>query len=70
MTQQVLRESADPMVLSVKEVCRLLGIGRTTFYKLTKAGKLVARKIRGRTVVSQGDLKELIRTLPRVGRDS
>jgi excisionase family DNA binding protein len=70
MNEQVLRESAGPMVLSVKEVCHLLRIGRTTFYKLIHAEELVARKIRGRTVVSHDDLAQFLRTVRRVGRDS
>lgn len=67
MNEQRLLKRGDEMVLSVKEVCRLLSIGRTTFYKLMRAGKLVARKLRGRTVVLRGDFEQFVCTLPRAG---
>jgi excisionase family DNA binding protein len=60
-------ESADPIVLSVEEACHLLHIGRTTFYELMHAEKLVARKIRGRTVVLPSELKRFLETMAPVG---
>jgi excisionase family DNA binding protein len=69
MSEKLVCESTDP-VLSVEEVCDLLRIGRTTFYKLIHARKLAARKVRHRTVVVQDELARFIESLPRVGGDS
>jgi excisionase family DNA binding protein len=56
--------------LSVWEVCHQLGVGRTTFYALVKDKKLVAGKIRRRTVVLQEELQRFRETLPLVGGGS
>jgi excisionase family DNA binding protein len=52
--------------LGIPEVCRLTGFGRTTVYAAIKAGHLVARRYRRRTIVLAEDLRRFLRELPRV----
>ena len=43
----------------VDEACHALGIGRTSFYELVKAGDLKLIKIAGRTLVPRTELERL-----------
>ena len=50
-----------PRLISIKEACRQLGIGRTTFYHLRESGELKGVcRIGGRTLVSQAAIDEFI----------
>jgi hypothetical protein len=54
---------------SVRETRRLLGdISHATAYRLIAAGKLGARKIGGKTVISGKSIGNLAAGLPSVGR--
>jgi excisionase family DNA binding protein len=64
------QEAAEPLALSVKEVCELLRLGRTTFYKLLKSGKMPAHKCGRRTIVLPSELEQALKSLPRVGTAS
>lgn len=48
-------------------VCDMTGIGRTTLFKLIAEGKLDARKIGRRTLITDESLKKFIADLPRMG---
>ena len=50
----------DRLAYRVKEVCRMLGIGKSTFYKLTQAGKISTMKIGSVTLVKRTELERLI----------
>jgi excisionase family DNA binding protein len=63
-------ESADTIGLSVDEACELCSLGRTTFYKYLKLGKIPARKCGARTIVVLDELVQAIKSLPQVGRAS
>jgi excisionase family DNA binding protein len=67
MANFVPREIADSIALSVEEVCELIGIGRTTFYKLLNGGKLTAYKCGNRTIVLWDELEQELKSFPRAG---
>ena len=47
-------------LLTIPDVCKELGIGRNTAYKLTKSKKLKSAKIGHRTLVTRNALNEYI----------
>jgi hypothetical protein len=51
---------------SVEEFARRHDIGRTTAYEEIKAGRLIARKVQGRTIILEEDAKTWRESLPRV----
>jgi excisionase family DNA binding protein len=57
-----------PIALSIPEVCKISGLGKTKIYDAIKRGHLVARKYGRRTVVLYEDLVEFLRNLPRTRR--
>ena len=54
--------------MSVNEVVKAVGIGRTRIFAEIKSGRLVARKVGRRTVILKEDLDAWLRQLPRAGR--
>ena len=54
----------DPILLSIPDTCRVLGIGRTYTYRLIGEGKLIARKIGGRTAVEVESIRRFAAGLP------
>ena len=52
----------EPEKLSygVDEAATALGIGRTSLYKLNKAGRLPFVKVQGRTLIRRNDLEDLL----------
>ncbi len=55
-------KSYEPLVISVKEACHLLGIGNTTLYALIKSKNLSVVRIGRRTLVTVASIKSLIET--------
>ncbi len=53
-----------PVLLSIPEVCKAIGLGRATVFKLIRDGKLSAVKIQSRTVVRIEELRAFIENLP------
>jgi excisionase family DNA binding protein len=53
---------------TVDDACHRLGIRRSKFYQLAKAGKLEIRKIGSRSVVPASSIARFIETLPVMGR--
>jgi excisionase family DNA binding protein len=51
--------------LTVDEFCKMVGFGRTTFYKAWKAGDLTPRKYGKRTFITKEEMKRFIANLPR-----
>ena len=45
-----------------EELCNLLRIGTTTFYRLAKMGKITILKIQGKTLVNADEIDNLIET--------
>ncbi|PSH63756.1 hypothetical protein CU102_23135 [Phyllobacterium brassicacearum] len=50
--------------LSISEVCKTLGIGRSTLYVLIKEGRLPVRKLGNRTLILRSDLENFVSALP------
>ena len=49
-----------PRAYRVKDACKMLGIGHSTFYKLNKAGKIDTIKMGGRRLISSSEVKRLL----------
>ena len=59
-----LQRQALQRAMSVPEFCQRYGPGRTTAYQEIQAGRLRARKVGRRTIISQDDAEDWLRTLP------
>jgi excisionase family DNA binding protein len=53
---------------SILETCSLTGLGRDTIYGAIRAGKLTARKLGRRTLITDDDLRAFLAALPRAGQ--
>ena len=58
----------DQKLLDIEQVLRILGIGRSTYYRFVNAGKLVPRKIGERHCYYLEDLEDMIQESKRRGR--
>ena len=58
------RIPTERLAYSIVEFCESTGIGRSTVYEEIKAGRLIARKARGRTIILPTDGKNYLRSLP------
>jgi excisionase family DNA binding protein len=54
----------DRPTLTVDEFCKMVGIGRSTFYKAVAAGDLKPRKYGKRTFVTRDELKRFVDNMP------
>jgi excisionase family DNA binding protein len=70
MLHKLSPDVADQRALSVKEACKYISLGRTSFYKLVKSGQIPARKCGCRTIVLADELDRVLESLPRAGRAS
>lgn len=50
----------EPYALSVRATCAATSLGRTSVFRLIKAGRLRAIRIGGRTLVTTGSIKALL----------
>lgn len=50
----------EPLAYSIKDACRASSLGRTTIYAHIAAGRLLARRIGGRTIIPAESLHALI----------
>ncbi len=57
-------DKGEMRAFSIEEFCRRFGIGRTTVYEELKRGRLRARKIGRRTIVTEDDAEAWLRRLP------
>jgi predicted DNA-binding transcriptional regulator AlpA len=60
-------EGAQPALRSPRETETILGISHATLYRLIASGKLDARKIGQKTVITDDSIRQLISSLPKVG---
>lgn len=58
-----MQETIDRL-LSLREVEAILGLGRTTLYRMAKSGELCPRKIRRRLGYLQTDVQLYMKSLP------
>ena len=70
MLNKLSPDVAGQRALSVKEACKCISLGRTSFYKLVKSGQIPARKCGCRTIVLADELDRALKCLPRAGRTS
>jgi excisionase family DNA binding protein len=68
MKNEPPHDAADQRALSVKEACKSISLGRTSFYKFVKSGQIPARKCGRRTIVLPSELEQALKSLPRAGR--
>jgi excisionase family DNA binding protein len=61
-TSQTISLSERP-TLTVDEFCKMVGIGRSTFYKAVAAGDLKPRKYGKRTFVTQEEMKRFVENM-------
>ena len=52
---------------SPRETEHILSVSHATLYRLIKAGRLDARKIDGKTVITASSIKAFLSALPKVG---
>jgi excisionase family DNA binding protein len=56
-----------PRAFSVEAFCQRFGIGRTSAYQEIREGRLRARKIGRRTIITEDDAEDWLRRLPVIG---
>jgi len=49
----------SPLLVTVKDARRILGVGTTTIYRLIKSGALETRKIGARTLVTMKSVRRV-----------
>jgi excisionase family DNA binding protein len=55
-------ETIEPLALSIKDAARLLGLGRSTIYRLIGDGQLQIVKIGNRTLIKTSSIRSLVET--------
>jgi excisionase family DNA binding protein len=61
-----LERRARRRVMSIAEFCERYGPGRTTAYVEIKSGRLRARKVGRRTIITDDDAENWLRQLPTI----
>lgn len=56
----------QPLLVSITESCRLLGVGRTKLYELIASGELQLRKIGRKSLIAMSDLQRWAERLPAI----
>jgi excisionase family DNA binding protein len=73
-TQETINMLQETEILrrahSIAETCALTGIGRDAVYAAIRDGRLVARKLGRRTVITDDDLRQFLNGLPRLALDA
>jgi excisionase family DNA binding protein len=52
--------SLDPLLVSVPEAARMIGLGKSKFYELVKIGDFKIVKLGGRSLVSTDELRAYV----------
>lgn len=60
--------AASQALFSPKDTKAILSVSHATLYRLIKSGRLDARKIAGKTVITRESIESFISLLPRVGQ--
>jgi len=58
----------DIIAVSINDAAKALGLGRTTIYALINDGKLEARKLGRRTLVTTGSIRAVLSGAAVIGR--
>jgi predicted site-specific integrase-resolvase len=64
------REGVQRVLYSPRETETILGISHATLYRLINAGRLDARKIDNKTVITDESIRRFIDALPKAGEDA
>ncbi len=56
----------EALAYSVGDAAEVAGVGRSFFYNEIRAGRLIARKAKGRTLILHPDLVDYLSRLPRL----
>lgn len=56
----------EPLAYTIVEFSKSARIGRSTTYEEIKAGRLIARKVRGRTIILPTDARNYLLNLPTI----
>jgi hypothetical protein len=67
MTDTEHRSLAPQRAMSVSQFCHRYGPGRTKAYEELKSGRLRARKMGKRTIITEEDAEDWLRSLPAAG---
>ena len=59
-----------PILLSVADACRALGIGKSSFYEAVSRGEITLKKLGKKSLVAHADLVAWANRLPNSGRKS
>lgn len=70
LKQRAAPEAPDVRAWSVDQFARSHGIGRTTAYAEIKEGRLIARRVKGRTLILDEDAAAWRAGLPKVHESS
>jgi excisionase family DNA binding protein len=62
MTRPVSAGALRPLAYRISDVCEVLGLSRSTVYRLSKAGRLPLIKIGRRTLVRADSVEHLLNT--------
>jgi excisionase family DNA binding protein len=57
-------ETLPTLAYSIEDAAKASGVGRTKLFELIKDGKLRARKVGRRTLITADDLKQMLDNLP------
>jgi excisionase family DNA binding protein len=68
MPAKALHQPSGRDAFSVAEVCARTGIGRDTIYDAIRTGKLAARKIGRRMIITERALHRFLESLPMAGK--
>jgi excisionase family DNA binding protein len=68
-TNQTQPQTLARAAHSIAETCALTGLSRETLYGAIRAGKLIARKLGRRTIITHGDMTRFLDALP-IGLDA
>jgi excisionase family DNA binding protein len=54
------KEAVEPLTVSIKDASRLLGLGRTTIYRLISDRELETVKVGNRTLIKAASIRSLV----------
>lgn len=60
------RDTVEPLLLSMKAAGQMLGLSRSTLYRLGRSGQLVVKQIGCRTLVDAASARALAENAPRL----
>ncbi|WP_158412870.1 helix-turn-helix domain-containing protein [Hyphomicrobium nitrativorans] len=60
LAQPVKPDPDEPLLVTLNRAATLLGVCRQTLYRMSSAGEITFRKIRGRTLVPMAEVRRLV----------